>query len=158
MADILSKTRRSFGEGGTDSTSPDHALAVRNFLLWGRKRLSFIAGAYSGSCRYCCKTRRGAAGEQKTGNNRIGTNELLNQHCALAPDLESILLAQALKIVLQQYLPSPDIGRLIMLEDGSESAACQKRPGRRLLASVYPSRILVFTLIPGHLGNVGLVC
>jgi hypothetical protein len=75
----------------------------------------------------------------------------------LAPDLESILLAQALKIVLQQYLPSPDIGRLIMLEDGSESAACQKRPGRRLLASVYPSSILVFTLIPGHLGNVGLI-
>ena len=26
---------------------------------------------------------------------------------------------------------------------------------RRLMASVYPSRMLAFTLIPGHLGNVG---
>ena len=26
--------------------------------------------------------------------------------------------------------------------------------GRRLMASVYPSRMLAFPLIPGHMGNV----
>jgi hypothetical protein len=26
---------------------------------------------------------------------------------------------------------------------------------RRLMASVYPSRMLAFTLIPGHLENIG---
>jgi hypothetical protein len=44
------------------------------------------------------------------GNNRIGTNEFLNQHCALAPDIESMLLARTLKILLQQYLPGAVIG------------------------------------------------
>jgi len=43
--------------------------------------------------------------EQLAGNNRIGTNNFLNQPCALASDLESILLARALKIVLQHYRP-----------------------------------------------------
>ena len=31
----------------------------------------------------------------------LGTNDFLNQHCAFRPDLESILRAQALKIVLR---------------------------------------------------------
>ena len=34
-------------------------------------------------------------------------------------------------------------------------AATNARCGRRLMTSVYPSRMLAFTLIPGHLGNVG---
>jgi hypothetical protein len=38
------------------------------------------------------------------GNNRIGTKKFLNQHCALALDLESMFLAAALKIVLQHNL------------------------------------------------------
>jgi hypothetical protein len=38
-------------------------------------------------------------------NNRIGTNEFLNQRCLLAPDLESILLARMSKILLQQNRP-----------------------------------------------------
>jgi hypothetical protein len=33
----------------------------------------------------------------------------LNQHCALAPGIESILRAQMSKIVLQQNLPGGDI-------------------------------------------------
>jgi hypothetical protein len=41
----------------------------------------------------------------KMRNNRIGTDEFLNQRCALVFDLESILLVQTLKMVLQQYLP-----------------------------------------------------
>jgi len=45
----------------------------------------------------------------KMRNNRIGTNGFLNQHCALAPDLESMLLARMRKIFLQQYLPKADI-------------------------------------------------
>jgi hypothetical protein len=43
-------------------------------------------------------------------NNRIGTDEFLNQRCTLVFDLESIFLAQTLKIVLQQYLPEADSG------------------------------------------------
>jgi hypothetical protein len=38
-------------------------------------------------------------------NNRIGTNGFLNEHCVLAPDLESMLLARMRKIFLQQYRP-----------------------------------------------------
>jgi hypothetical protein len=41
--------------------------------------------------------------EQVAGNNRIGAGNFLNQYCALLADLESILLAQVLKIFLQQY-------------------------------------------------------
>jgi hypothetical protein len=40
----------------------------------------------------------------------IGTDEFLNQRCALVFDLESIFLAQTLKIVLQQYLLEADSG------------------------------------------------
>ena len=43
------------------------------------------------------------------GNNRIGRSGFLNQSCALAPDVESTLLALALKIVLQQYLPFSEL-------------------------------------------------
>jgi len=42
-------------------------------------------------------------------NNRIGTNNLLNQHCASALELESILLTWTRKILLQQYLPIADL-------------------------------------------------
>jgi hypothetical protein len=41
--------------------------------------------------------------KQRPDNNRIGTNAFLNQYCALPPDLESMLLTWAHKIVLQQY-------------------------------------------------------
>jgi hypothetical protein len=37
--------------------------------------------------------------KQRTDNNRIGTNAFLNQYCALRPDLESMLLTWAHKIV-----------------------------------------------------------
>src|SRR6266511_290804 len=43
------------------------------------------------------------------GNNRIRPNGCLNRYCALMSDLESMLLARTLKIVLQHYLPFPDI-------------------------------------------------
>jgi hypothetical protein len=36
-------------------------------------------------------------------NNRIRIVRFANQRCAFAPDLESILLAQLSKILLQQY-------------------------------------------------------
>jgi hypothetical protein len=38
-------------------------------------------------------------------NNRITAVEFLNQRCGLALDLESMLLTQVPKIVLQHYLP-----------------------------------------------------
>jgi hypothetical protein len=42
-------------------------------------------------------------GEHLGGNNRIGTNDFLNQYCASTLDFESILLAWMRKIFLQQY-------------------------------------------------------
>jgi hypothetical protein len=45
----------------------------------------------------------------ETRNNRIETNGFLNQRCACAPDVGSMLLAQMRKIFLQQYLPRTDI-------------------------------------------------
>jgi hypothetical protein len=36
-------------------------------------------------------------------------------------------------------------------------SARRKRHGRRLMASVFLSKMLAFTLILGHLGNIGLV-
>jgi hypothetical protein len=43
--------------------------------------------------------------EQSARNIRIELREFLNQHCALALGLESILRAGPLKIVLQQNRP-----------------------------------------------------
>jgi len=43
-------------------------------------------------------------------NIRIGTSRFLNQRCASRAGLESILLAETSKIVLQQYLPRADGG------------------------------------------------
>src|SRR5262245_54620746 len=41
-------------------------------------------------------------------NYRIGAPVLLNRCCAFQPDLESIFLAEMLKILLQHNLPVPD--------------------------------------------------
>src|SRR5262245_44895181 len=43
-------------------------------------------------------------------NYRIGAPLLLNRCCAFQPDVESIFLAEMLKILLQHYLPLPDSG------------------------------------------------
>ena len=45
----------------------------------------------------------------ETRYNRIETNGFLNQRCACAPDVESMLLAQMRKIFLQHYRPVSDI-------------------------------------------------
>src|SRR5262245_41835123 len=42
-------------------------------------------------------------------NDRIGANGFLNQRCALAPDLESILRARMSKIVFRQHRSKGDI-------------------------------------------------
>src|SRR5262245_35601009 len=44
-------------------------------------------------------------------NNRIGAPVLLNRCCAFQPDLESIFLAEMLKILLQHNLPIGDLSR-----------------------------------------------
>src|SRR5262245_36380446 len=49
-------------------------------------------------------------------NDRIGANGFLNQRCALAPDLESILRARMSKIVFRQHRPKADQG---LRHDGS---------------------------------------
>jgi len=54
------------------------------------------------SDRYCCKSRQ--AGAIEICNNRIGARASLNRYCAPAPDLESMLRDEMLKILLQQYL------------------------------------------------------
>jgi hypothetical protein len=100
-------------------------------LRQGRERISFYARYYIGAARYsysdCCRARlddrlwpltskrdvRSNVGswrdcvakldkEQLARNIRIEAREFLNQHCALALGLESILRAGPLKIVLQQ--------------------------------------------------------
>jgi hypothetical protein len=48
--------------------------------------------------------------EQLARNIRIEAREFLNQHCALALGLESILRAGPLKIVLQQNRPKAEVG------------------------------------------------
>jgi hypothetical protein len=47
-------------------------------------------------------------GWQRGRNNRIATERSLNQHCASAADLASMLRTGTPKIVLQQYRPQPD--------------------------------------------------
>jgi hypothetical protein len=49
--------------------------------------------------------------EIRIGNNRIDTCEYLNQCCASAPELESILRGPMVKIFLQQYRPNPEFPR-----------------------------------------------
>jgi hypothetical protein len=43
--------------------------------------------------------------DQLVRNNRIGAGKFLNQHCAFGPNVESMLRAQTVKIVLQHNLP-----------------------------------------------------
>src|SRR5262245_2265355 len=45
-------------------------------------------------------------------NYRIGAPVLLNRCCAFQPDLESIFLAEMLKILLQHNLPRGDLSAL----------------------------------------------
>jgi hypothetical protein len=47
--------------------------------------------------------------EQLARNIRIEAREFLNQYCALALGLESILRAGPLKIILQQNRPNSDL-------------------------------------------------
>jgi hypothetical protein len=42
-------------------------------------------------------------------NNRIGTNDLLNQCCAFSSSLESMLLGKPFKIFFQQHRPRADV-------------------------------------------------
>jgi hypothetical protein len=50
-----------------------------------------------------CVAKLFAAG--RASNNRIEANKPLNQYCALAVDIESMLRGRALKIVLQHIPP-----------------------------------------------------
>jgi hypothetical protein len=65
--------------------------------------------------------------EPLSRNNRLGAHNFLNQHCAWAPDLESILLARALKIVLQQNRPKGEVAAR------SKHVCCRVNCGRDLL-------------------------
>src|SRR5215204_2554942 len=53
------------------------------------------------------KSPRGSCGIGKR-NNRIGRTGSLNQRCALAPDLESILRGRTRKILFRQHRPITD--------------------------------------------------
>jgi hypothetical protein len=61
----------------------------------------------------------------RESNNRIRLKDILNQCCALAFVLESILLFLAVKIVSQHNLPTSDIARII---------CSNKRPNLKLAA------------------------
>src|SRR3954449_3888670 len=66
--------------------------------------------------RYCRKSHRG-----ETVENEYATIESrkmdLNQRCALAPDLESILRARMRKILFRQYRPIGAVGLAVFLFD-----------------------------------------
>jgi hypothetical protein len=65
-------------------------------------------------------------------NNRILAHKVLNQHCALAPALESILLVLAQKIVLQHNRPKAEVAvirsvELIVQPDAKDVVGCCPR-------------------------------
>ena len=62
--------------------------------------------AMSATCRILLQKSARNTLRAKIRNNRIGANPILNQHCALAPDLDLMLHARVRKIFLQQYLPT----------------------------------------------------
>ena len=69
-------------------------------------RLQFrLQTPFTGPCRLSGDTVAELDEKQRPDNNRIGTNTFLNQYFALTPDLESMLLAWARKIVLQHNPP-----------------------------------------------------
>src|ERR1700720_2932556 len=53
------------------------------------------------SPRGCCRI--------EMRNNRIAMTGFLNQNCEFTPDLESMLLARTLKILLQHYRHQPAV-------------------------------------------------
>src|SRR5262245_62098129 len=65
-------------------------------------------------------------------NDRIGANGFLNQRCALAPDLESILRARMSKIVFRQHRPAADIEPIspagVGLQIGKSLARIEEKP------------------------------
>src|SRR5262249_42257445 len=65
----------------------------------------------------------------------IGPHGFLNQHCALAPDLESILRARMGKIVLQHYLPTTDIANCYICALGGRNSMTAIRAIRMKMAS-----------------------
>jgi hypothetical protein len=70
-------------------------------------------------------------------NNRIGTDEFLNQRCVVVFDLESILLAQTLKIVLQRICHFRTCSAAKSTNDVSAPALlCGQIGGHRILRSV----------------------
>jgi hypothetical protein len=73
--------------------------AARRQLILGLGRIKRLPMLMSARYRSDCVAKLDE--ERRSDNNRIGTNTLLNQYCALPPDLESMLLAWARKIVLQ---------------------------------------------------------
>jgi hypothetical protein len=77
-----------------------------------------------------------SASQARRGHIRISAVDFLNQCCALGDDLESKLLARALKIILQQYLPIGDIGL------GYSITSSARRS--RAVGTVRPSALAVF--------------
>jgi hypothetical protein len=67
-------------------------------------------GAIQGECPHLADSVAKVRGRRLARNNRIVAKEFLNRCCALVAVLESMLPAQAPKIVLQQYLPGADVG------------------------------------------------
>ena len=72
--------------------------------------------------------------EQLARNIRIEAREFLNQHCALALGLESILRAGPLKIVLQQNRPTTDIKGALLYEPTGRRRV-QPQPHRKVSRS-----------------------
>src|SRR5262245_29066456 len=78
-------------------------------------------------------------------NYRIGAPVLLNRCCAFQPDLESIFLAEMLKILLQHNLPTPAASRCSNLRHPNYSITSSAR-ARRVGGTSRPSALAVLRL------------
>jgi hypothetical protein len=76
-------------------------------------------------------------------NIRIEAREFLNQHCALALGLESILRAGLLKIVLQQNRPEDEVNGCPLarqLSGGKADSLCEAPGDRQGVEGASPLR------------------
>jgi hypothetical protein len=65
-------------------------------------------------------------------NDRIGASGFSNQRCELALDLESMLLVQMLKIVLQPYLPKADLACYYPRRSNDGLSLAERRTSKNL--------------------------
>jgi hypothetical protein len=103
----------SFSNGSSSPGSPRHSTARRLGPL----------DRDVGSWQILLQKSPSELCEIEICNNRIGAPILLNRCCAFQPDLESIFLAEMLKILLQHNRHFSDLARDVRLESAKRCKA-----------------------------------